>query len=88
MLGQLQLEVVHARLDELAKIANERKAECSDTFVTTRGGAGIEFLTQDERAEMHALKMQLPTYAQMRHEARVRIAERVANRRRGRPAVQ
>ena len=56
--------------------------------MTTRGGAGIEFLTQDERAEMHALKMQLPTYAQMRHEARVRIAERVANRRRGRPAVQ
>lgn len=44
-------------------------------------GGPVERLTEEERAEMHALKLALPSQGQLVTEARERVQERVAARR-------
>ncbi|RGE41323.1 hypothetical protein DZC30_18615 [Comamonas testosteroni] len=78
-----ELTPVVTRIDQLSAIADERKRLASDEFVGLYGGAGIAFLTREEQNELHELKLQLPTYAQLRSEAKARLMQRVSSSRRG-----
>lgn len=69
-----------ARLDALGEAAKGRMAACSPDFVGVVGGAEIDFMTPDERAERHRLIFALPTMAEERAAARARIAARIAAR--------
>ena len=65
------------RIDELGAIADKRKSEASDWHVALTGGAGVAYLNPDELAELHELKLKLPTFAQLRGEAKQRIEQRI-----------
>ena len=71
------------RIDQLREIADKRKSLASDQFVGLCGGAGIEFLTREERQELHELKLKLPTFSQLRSEAKTRLLQRITSGRRG-----
>ncbi len=70
-----------ARIDAISAIAEARRPDGSSCMVSAMGGATIDFMTSEERAEVHALKMQLPTFAEEREAARARVAARIAARR-------
>ncbi|MYM92598.1 hypothetical protein [Duganella vulcania] len=72
---------VKARLDELGDAAEQRMRMCTPDFVSLLGGAAIDFMTPEERAERHELVMQLPTFHEERQAARARIQARIAERR-------
>lgn len=71
------------RLDDLTAAARARQATCDGIFSATLGGAEIMFMTPDEVQERHQLMLQLPTFADMRAEAKERIRLRLATKRRG-----
>ena len=71
------------RMEQLSIPAMEKAKTASDWFVSVIGGAVICFMTEAERLELHELKLQLPTDAQMRDDARKRIAARISARKRG-----
>ena len=73
--GTLDRAVIEDRLDALSEIANQRIAQASDEFVALMGGSGVMFLDATERAELHQLKLLLPTNAQLRQEAKARLAD-------------
>lgn len=73
--------LILAYLDELTRRAEARKARCDGLFSATMGGAAIDFMTTAERSERHHLMLQLPTLAEDREAARVRIQSRIAARR-------
>jgi hypothetical protein len=77
------LEMVLQRIDEISALGEARKRDASDWFVALHGGATVDFLTQEELAEMHTLKMKLPTFTQLRLEASERLKARIASRKRG-----
>ena len=72
---------IHARLDELTVIARSRQLASGGIFSATVGGADIDFMTTEERVERHQLMLMLPTFAEDREAARVRIQARIAERR-------
>lgn len=72
------------RLDALTAAAEARMRQSSTCLVAAMGGATIDFMTPEERAERHELMMSLPTYAEERAMAR----ERLLARRRGRSQLQ
>lgn len=82
-----QLSLIRARLDELSAIAKARKNESDGMFSATLGGAEISFMTPEELQERHALMLQLPTFAEDREEARMRIQARIAARKANRRQV-
>lgn len=79
MLGT-DLEAIHRRIDELSAIATARMRQCDPVFSTTVGGAPIDFMDSIERQELHALQMKLPSFAELREQARSRIKQRVEAR--------
>lgn len=86
--ASMSIDEINRRIDALSERAKARMAQCDPTFSTAMGGAPIDFMTQDERAELHRLTLQLPSFAELRAQARARIAERIAARRRGRDTAQ
>lgn len=70
-----------ARLNELGDVASERMRLCAADFSCTVGGAEIDFMTPEERAERHTLMLQLPSYREEAQAARARLQERIAQRR-------
>lgn len=79
----LDQQKIHMRIDEISAIGEARKREASDWFVALHGGATVDYLTQEEKTELHNLKLKLPTFSQLRHEARERLKVRIATRKRG-----
>lgn len=72
--GTISRSAIEARIQAISEIAEQRIAQASDEFVGLMGGAGIVFLDAQERAELHHLKMLLPTCAQLRQEAKARLS--------------
>lgn len=72
---------ISVRLDEISRPAKERMAQCDGIFAATVGGALIDFMTPEERQEMHELKLMLPSDGQLIQEAKERIRARLAARR-------
>ena len=71
---------IDAELSELAVIADGRRAEAwakGSCVAAARGGAGMDYLTQDEIGRMHELKLALPSYADEAIAAKERIAKRL-----------
>ncbi|GLR55178.1 hypothetical protein KYK30_31370 [Shinella yambaruensis] len=64
-----------SRIDDLTRMADARIASCG--LLELHPG---DMLAPDERAEMHRLKMSLPTFAEERQMARDRIEQRLAAR--------
>ena len=76
-----------ARLDELTRIARTRMASADPWLTTAMGGAEIDFMTPEERAERHQILLGLPTAAEERAAARLAIQARIQARRNGRRHV-
>lgn len=72
--GTISRSAIEARIQAISEIADQRIAQASDEFVGLMGGAGVMFLNAQERAELHQLKMLLPTCAQLRQEAKARLS--------------
>lgn len=68
------------RLGDLTQLARERQGRCDGIFAATVGGAGIDFMTTEELQERHELMLQMPTAAEERDAARLRIQARIAER--------
>lgn len=68
------------QIDELCRLA-EVRAEAQHRPHEFEGMAPIDFLTSEERARMHDLKMALPSVFEEREQARTRIAEKLRRRR-------
>lgn len=69
-------------LEDLDVLIKERRAEHfrkNGSFVEV-SGAGIDWLTPEERSIRHELIMTMPTAAEEREAARARIAARIAAR--------
>lgn len=81
--GELSHEEINARLNALTRAAHERMRASSPTLTGAVGGAEIAFMTPEELAERHCLMSLLPSFAELREEARARIRARVAARKRG-----
>lgn len=82
---------INDEMDKLVGIAEQRaQAE----FERNGGGrppvplSGFEYLTTEERARMHELKLALPSYGEERDAAKSRLAERVAARKRSADPVK
>ncbi len=73
-------ESVTQRINEIVAIATQRRLACNPELAAEMGGAGIDFLSPSEREELHRLKMELPTCAELRDQAKDRIAARIAAR--------
>lgn len=71
---------IHARLEILTHAAQERRLMSDAGFATLLGGADLDFMTAEERAERHTLVMMLPTQLEEVQAARARIQARVAQR--------
>lgn len=72
---------ITSQLDALTAQADARRRSASSCIASAMGGAGIDFMTPEERALRHTLILQLPTQAEERDAARRRIADRIAARR-------
>jgi len=70
-----------AQIDALSRIAKARMAECNPGIAGVLGGSEFDFMTSDERALLHELKLSLPSEGQLRLEAKARIAKRIQDRR-------
>lgn len=71
---------INERMDALSRDAEERRPEGFSPLMSL-GGATIDYMTSDERTELHLLKLALPTFAEMRLQAAERIQERIRARR-------
>lgn len=71
---------INERMEALSRAAKDRKPEGFSALMSL-GGATIDYMTSDERTELHLLKMALPTFAEMRLQAAERIQERIRARR-------
>lgn len=67
-------------LDELTAIARKRMQECDPGIAGVMGGSEIDFMTSDEREHRHQLVLLLPSSEVLRHEAKMRIAQRIRER--------
>jgi len=72
--------LIKEQLESLTTIAKARMAECNPGIAGVMGGAEIDFMTSEEKSLRHALLLSLPSQAQLRHDARSRIAQRIAAR--------
>lgn len=75
---ELSREEINARLDAQTRAAHERMCASSPTLTGAVGGAEVAFMTSDEMAERHYLMSLLPSFAELREEARARVRQRVA----------
>lgn len=76
-----------ARIDEIGAVARARMLQSDPITFASRGGAEVDFMTPEELAELHALKMALPTFGEMREAARERIKAKIAARKANREKV-
>lgn len=83
MEAEPDLQMIHQRIDEISALGEARKREAADWFVALSGGATVSFLNSEELKELHELKLKLPTFGQLRSEARERLKLRIASRNRG-----
>lgn len=76
---------IELRINLLSDIAAQRMKEASPEFASLMGGAPAAFLTRDEAEDLHQLQLQLqlPTFAELRLEAKERIRDLIIARRRG-----
>lgn len=72
-------EQINARLDEISRAADARRGE-GQSILSALGGATMDYMTPDELAEMHALKLALPSQGELVAQAQARVAQRVAAR--------
>lgn len=79
------------RLSALTDRASERRRELDakdSVMLLAMGGAGIHYMTDGERQEMHAIKLALPTFGEQAVAAKARIAARLAARKAARRALE
>lgn len=72
------------QINKLSEAARERMNNTHFDIAGPMGCAEVNFMTPEERGQFHQLKMMLPSFAEERDEARKRIAQRIASRRRRR----
>jgi hypothetical protein len=75
-------ESIQAQLEALTLVAKARMNEGNPDIGLIFGRSEIDFMTSDEKALRQSLILSLPSYAQLRAEARERIVERIKSRRR------
>jgi hypothetical protein len=81
--SNFQVMNCHDQLESLTQAAKARMAQCNPGIAGVMGGAEIDFMTPEEKELRHKLLLSLPGSAQLRQEARERIAIRIKQRRRG-----
>lgn len=69
-------------MEDFDRLIENRKAEYvrKNRFREYMPGAGVDWLSSEERAKYHELRMQLPTFAEERTAAEDRIKARIAAR--------
>lgn len=77
-----------ARLDELTEAARARLLQSDPAILGSVGGAEIDFMTTEERAERHRLCLMLPTQKEEAEAAGARIRLRIAERKQRRANEQ
>ncbi len=77
---RLTIADISDQLNVLTNTARERMAACSPDLVGAMGGADIDFMTPEERADRHELLQMLPSQAEERAAASERIQQRIAQR--------
>lgn len=77
-------ESITRQINKLSEAARERMNNTHFDIAGAMGCAEINFMTPEEREQLHQLKMMLPSSAEEREAARERIAQRIASRGRGR----
>ncbi|NEX60165.1 hypothetical protein [Noviherbaspirillum galbum] len=77
----MDIQEIRARLDELGETAKARMRVSAPDFAGAVGGAEIDFMTDQERAERHKLVMMLPSSFEEAQAAKARIQVRIAQRR-------
>lgn len=82
MISAQQLMEVKSRLNELTARAKSRMQQCSPDLSGAMGGAEIDFMTAEEKAERHSLLLSLPSTAEEIASAKGRIRMRIEARRR------
>lgn len=80
----LNTESVVRQINKLSEAARGRMQHTRSDIAGAMGCAEINFMTPEEREQLHQLKMMLPSSAEERDAARERIAQRIASRRRRR----
>lgn len=76
----LTRDQIVARLNVLGEAARARMCLSDPAILGAVGGAEIDFMTLDERAERHRLCLMLPTQKEEADAARARIQARIKNR--------
>lgn len=81
MADPLGLQAIHQKLEELTVVARKRMQECDPGIAGVMGGAEFDFMTSEEKELRHQLILSLPSSAQLAREAKLRISERIRQRR-------
>lgn len=79
--GKVSSDNIADQLESVTRLAKTRMAECNPGIAGVMGGAEIDFMTSEEKALRHRLLLSLPGAAQLRLEAKNRIAKRIQERR-------
>lgn len=74
---KMSVQEIEEQLDKLSQIAKERM---SDSTILIGHYCEIDFLTKEEKETRHQLILGLPTFAEEREAARLRIKERISKR--------
>lgn len=74
----MTVDEISRRINEICDLAKSRSDECGILEILWTSS----FLTQEEKEELHRLKMALPTSAEEREAAVARIRARINNRKR------
>lgn len=76
-----KIQAINARISQIEKRTQARLLSCSPTF---RIGLHVmDVMTEDEKNELHQLKMSLPLFGEEACAAHQRIIERIKSGRRG-----
>lgn len=78
--GVMTREQIVARLNVLTEAAKARMRQSDPAVLGAVGGAEIDFMTTEERAERHRLCLILPTQTEEAEAARARIQARIQSR--------
>lgn len=89
MIETMNLAEIKNRIDAISEVGSirMRMRMASPQLASAMGGAAIDFLSKDERHELHLLQLRLPTFAQEWLEAHERIQQRIAARKRGKVEI-
>lgn len=68
------------RLEALTELAKQRRIDAGENgFAGGRGGDDLHFLTTEERATLHSLRLMLPSFGEAAIMAKARIAARLTS---------